>query len=279
MRVNVGDLVNEGEMMARLRNERESSGIDLAKAALAAAEAEMALLEAGAHPSEILAAEAALKVAEVESAYREREKERLTKLAAIRGVTGAQADEGANLAEITAEAVMKARAERDRLVNQTRQEEIAMQRAQITEAAAALALAQTRHAAMEIKAPCAGRVLEILKHSGDAVSLAMPETVILFAPEGPLEVRAEVDESFWGRISSGAPAKMTAANGEQAEGRVRLSKGIMGKKTVFSRAATERMDLRVFEVWIDLPTAPAWPVGMEVSVEIERTGKDGHETN
>ncbi len=273
MAVNVGDVVKEGETMTRLRSERESAEIAVAKAALDAAEAEMELLEAGAHPGDVLVAEAASRQAELESAFRNREKDRLSKLAAIRGVTGAQADEGAHFAQVTTEAATKARADRDRLMKQTRQEEIAMQRARISEAAARLTLAHSHLMTMEIKAPCAGRVVEILKHPGDAVSLAMPESVILFAPEGPLEVRAEVDESFWGQTSPGALAIMTAANGEQAEGRVRLSKGIMGKRTVFSRAATERMDLRIFEVWIDLPNAPDWPVGMEVSLEIERTGK------
>jgi len=42
----------------------------------------------------------------------------------------------------------------------------------------------------------------------------------------------------------------------------------MGKKSVFSRQATERMDLQIMEVRIELETSPSWPIGLEVDLEI-----------
>jgi hypothetical protein len=47
-----------------------------------------------------------------------------------------------------------------------------------------------------------------------------------------------------------------------------LIKALMGKKNVCARSATERMDLKIFETWIELAEGKHWPVGMEVTAEI-----------
>jgi HlyD family secretion protein len=42
----------------------------------------------------------------------------------------------------------------------------------------------------------------------------------------------------------------------------------MGKKTVFSRVATERKDLEVIQVLVDLDEPLAAPVGLQVDVQV-----------
>ena len=79
---------------------------------------------------------------------------------------------------------------------------------------------------------------------------------------------AEIDESFWGQYEKGDRVTIRTSGGQHTEGQVRLIKALMGKKNVFARSATERMDLKIFETWIELPEDKDWPVGMEVTVEI-----------
>ena len=54
-----------------------------------------------------------------------------------------------------------------------------------------------------------------------------------------------------------------------------LVKAIMGKKTVFTKSSTERKDVDVLQVLIDLPEGTTLPVGFEVDVRINRAvGRD-----
>jgi HlyD family secretion protein len=57
--------------------------------------------------------------------------------------------------------------------------------------------------------------------------------------------------------------------GERAvPGTVVLAKPVMGKKTVFSRAASERKDLEVIQVLVDLDEPLVAPVGIQVDVQV-----------
>jgi multidrug resistance efflux pump len=158
--------------------------------------------------------------------------------------------------------------ELDFLKRQTRNEELHLARAKVDEANGRVALASAHLSATAITAPTDGRVVEVLKHAGDGVSNTMPEPILLFVPEGPMEVRAEIDESFWGRFKTGDRVRIRTSFGQHTEGRVRVIKPLMGQKNVFARSATERMDLKIFETWIELSDVKNWPVGMEVRVEI-----------
>lgn len=57
-------------------------------------------------------------------------------------------------------------------------------------------------------------------------------------------------------------------HGRSFSGRVTEIKPVMGAKTVFSRSASERKDLTVMEVLIDLDESPPAPVGLQVDVRI-----------
>lgn len=85
-----------------------------------------------------------------------------------------------------------------------------------------------------------------------------------------LRVRAEVDETQALLVGEGAAAWIGGPNlhGREMEGRVAGVKPIMGPKTVFSRAAAERQDLEMRQVFIPLPAGTALPVGLKVDVRI-----------
>jgi HlyD family secretion protein len=55
---------------------------------------------------------------------------------------------------------------------------------------------------------------------------------------------------------------------ETFRGRVAFTKQIMGKKSVFTRAATERKDLDMLQIIIDLDEAFLAPVGLQVDIRV-----------
>ena len=55
----------------------------------------------------------------------------------------------------------------------------------------------------------------------------------------------------------------------EIHGTVATVKQMMGAKTVFSHASTERKDLDVRQVLIQLPAGKELPVGLQVDVKIE----------
>ena len=99
--------------------------------------------------------------------------------------------------------------------------------------------------------------------------MSLNEPVILFAPTGPTEVRAEVDEQFFSYLGVGNLVNIQTREGSgQLKGKIRQIKPVMGRKSVFSRQATERMDLQIMEVRIEFENPPSWPIGLEVDLEI-----------
>lgn len=265
--VKVGQRIGKGEVMARLHNDELSGRVDLAKRRLELAEAELALVEAGGHPDAIAAAVSSHQAASKEKSYRMLEMERLEGLS-DRSVSKVEVDAARHAAAQASTEETRAAAVLAALMNQTRSEDLQVAKARVAEASEALKLEMRIHDQGLLRAPAAGVILECFKQEGESYSSSMPEAVFLFSPDSPLEVRAEVDESFWSRIKEGAEVKVSAVGGSDTRGVVRTIKPVMGRKTVFSREETERIDLQVFEVWVEPSEPVKWPIGLEVEVLI-----------
>jgi HlyD family secretion protein len=136
-------------------------------------------------------------------------------------------------------------------------------------AAARLELSRARYEETLLRAPCDGQVLEVLKREGDAVRLIDAEPLLLFADLSRLRVRAEVEDRFLCRLRRGQQAVLYGRGlGRAVPGRVVHIKGVMGRKTVFSGASTERRDLDVVQVFVE-PSGPfSPPVGLRVDVRV-----------
>jgi HlyD family secretion protein len=264
----IGDRVKAGDIIARLKDEDQQARVRLAERRVAVARAELALLEAGAHPDDIAAAHAAREAAASEYQYRKAEAERYLQLADGRSVAESDLAEARYLKEMAVAEEKRSSASLEKLKNQTRAEDMEVARSRVAEAEHVLEMEKKLLAQRSIRAQMDGMILERFKEPGEAYTNLMPEAVVLFAPDGPMEVRAEVDETLWGTFQEGAATVITSPDGVVADGTVRLIKRAMGRKTVFSRIATEKMDLKVFEVWIEMKNDPGWPVGMEVDVRI-----------
>lgn len=143
--------------------------------------------------------------------------------------------------------------------------------AKVAQADARLDLARSKQTEMALYAPFDGVILEILHREGNAVHTAYPEPVIVFADISKLRVRAEIDETYALQLKPGqaAVAHTRDAGRKELTGILSLVKQVMGKKTVFSKMATERKDLDVLQVLIDLPEEKNLPIGLEVDVRVK----------
>ena len=99
-----------------------------------------------------------------------------------------------------------------------------------------------------------------------------PEAVILFGDISRLRVRAEIDERFVKDLRFGQRAEAYGRNllSKTYPGRVVDLEKIMGDKTVFTRASSERKDLNVLQVVIEMESGFSAPVGLQVDVRIHQ---------
>jgi multidrug resistance efflux pump len=267
--VQMGESVKEGAILAELDSDLEERELAGAISRQVSAVAELKRLRAGIHPDLVAAAEARLKVAGEEMEFRKSEATRFNSLALKRGVSQSETDEALHLAKAAEARWALAKADLDALRNQPRPEEVSLAEAAIKEADAEVALAQEQLERRTLNAPCDGRVLEAMKREGEAFSTLGQDVAVLFAPEGGLQVRVEIDELDAHRIHAGMKAVVSPKGGAtKADGVIVRIKPVMGRKTVFNRRATERMDLQVVEAWVELSDPTEWIMGMEVDVVI-----------
>ena len=144
-----------------------------------------------------------------------------------------------------------------------------MAQSQVELAAARLEWSKRQYEETQLRAPCDGQVLEVIKREGDAVRLVDAEPVLLFADLSRQWVRAEIEDRFVSRLCRGQRAVLYGRGlGTSVAGRVVLIKNMMGRKTVFSGASTERRDLEVVQVFVE-PSEPFFaPVGLRVDIKV-----------
>lgn len=252
----IGQAVQTGEVLMRLRDGAERAELAEAEAALALARAEQAQLLAGVNPARLRAAEAdvahAQKTFERQSALRR---------------TGTAPETDYDLAQT---ALRLREAERDALRESVREDDRAVAAARVRAAESRLARAQEQLEETVLRAPFDGTVLEILRREGEAAYGTMPEPVVLFADNSHLRVRAEVDEFSALKLKTGQAAeiKQRGAGSKTWRGKVTLVKTVMGRKTVFAQSATERRDLDVLQAFIELEPGTVLPLGLEVDVRV-----------
>ena len=267
--VRMGDFVQQGTALAELDFPLAERELARATARHASAVAELERLKAGIHPDLIAAAEARMKVAEEEMTHRKAEARRFHDLVGKRGVSEAEADQAAYESRAAEARWALAKSELEALKNQPRQEELELAEANLQVAGAEIEMAREHLERRTLRSPTHGTILEVMKREGEAFSTTAQNVAILFAPEGALQVRVEVDELDAHRISEGMKAVASIkGGGANASGTIQRIKPVMGRKTIFNRRATERMDLQIVEAWIKLNEQVDWTVGMEVDVVI-----------
>ncbi|HXG13016.1 MAG TPA: HlyD family efflux transporter periplasmic adaptor subunit [Gemmataceae bacterium] len=152
---------------------------------------------------------------------------------------------------------------------------VELARAEAEAAGAQVRLAQARQALDEcvLKAPSAGTVLRVLAAPGDVLGGQPGKAAVLFCPDGPRLIRAEVEQEFAGRLAVGQPALIEDDGGSAATWRgqvMRISDWYTQRRAVLQETSPLN-DVRTVECLIALDSGqPPLRIGQRVRVMINR---------
>jgi len=196
-----GQSVTAGQLVARLDDDEQKEELALRRAELAAVQAQLAELESGSRPQEIAAAAATQRSAEAE---RDRARLDFTRQQELLGkdAISTREFEAAQAQLKVAEARANEATERAKLIQAgPRAETIQQAHARADQAAAAVALAQTRLDNTRLFSPLTGVVLSHNVEPGEFVSAGTP--VMTVADTTHMWVRAYLNQTDLGRIKHG----------------------------------------------------------------------------
>ena len=207
---NIGDAVRKGELIAELDDRDLVARVAQAEAALAAAEARLALVHLGAREQEIAQARSAVVDAEATRALAEKQLERQAALFAEKLVPQSDVDLAVKNLD---SAAAKREAERERLSLVERKylpEDVAVVEAQASEARASLSLVRTQLSYARIAAPIDGVIASVSTQEGEAIAAGFQApTFVTLVDLDRLQADAFVDETDIGRIAPGQRAVLT----------------------------------------------------------------------
>jgi multidrug resistance efflux pump len=200
--VREGDHVTAGHQLLRLDDELLRLRVEEAEAALQAAELELTVArqEQEFYPlrkktQEALTAAATHRAAAARKLYEERVKSAMFTMVPAAELIAADA-EAKQLEQL-------AEAEKARLAELEKTDPgLRVQAADLKKTTAQIALRQAQRAVRDcvLRAPSNGTVLRVQTTVGEAVMPGGLQAPIVFQPDGPLVVRAEVEQEFLGRV-------------------------------------------------------------------------------
>jgi len=270
-RVRAGDVVRKGDLLCELDNSTQRADLELARKQLAQAQADAADINAGVNPYRLKVLEHTIDRLREKVRHAKADVARYEQLVDKGGVSKQEYDSARTCRTQAEIELRETEAELHHLRNYVTPEKKALMAAKIEHATANVHVADERLQETRITAPFDGTVLKLLKREGEAVSTFVPETVLLFGDLSRLRIRAEIDERFVKELHVGQPAEAYGRNllGKTYPGRVVEVERIMGDKTVFTRASSERKDLHVLQVVIEMDSGFSAPVGLQVDVRIQ----------
>ncbi len=162
--------------------------------------------------------------------------------------------------------------ERARYAYQTAEARVATMQAEFDATKAALELRKTQLELLTIRAPRAGRILQVNTRAGEFASVSANEPLILLGKVDDLQLRAEVDEDSASRVRPGtrAVAYLKGRLDEPIDLRfVRIEPYVVPKKSLTGESS-ERVDTRVLQIIFrfDRPERPVY-VGQQMDVFID----------
>jgi HlyD family secretion protein len=276
-RAKAGQHVRAGDVLMVLNDAAERKALAVAEQELELAKASRDNVLAGVDKFEIAAAEDALDIAKQKLNLAEKEYRRIDALTEKSVTTKSEQDQSTTKYKQARAEFRQAEAQLQHL-----RHFVTPERQLIAERRVSLASARRDQAAqaltdMKLVAPVNGTILEVLKREGEAVSAVSHDPVIVFGDLSHLRVRAEIDERFVRIVKPGQAATVfgRTLNDQKYQGKVVFVKDLMGKRTVFTRSSTERKDLDVVQVFIEMGDDFTAPVGLRVDVAIDV----GHDPN
>ena len=235
-----GDPVKKGQLLATLDTVRLENNVKLQLAQLAAQQQQVARLEAGSRPEEILKAEADVDAAFIAADNARQTYLRQKDLVARHFVAQQQADDALAAAD-AAQARYESLRETLKLVRiGPRKEDIAAAKAMLRASQAALDVARKALADASLYAPENGIIQERILEPGDMASPQL--AVYTLALTDPVWVRAYVQGPDMGRIYNGMRAEVTTDS--YPGKRYRAWLGYISPSAEFTPKAVETTEVR-----------------------------------
>ena len=272
--VQEGQFVQEGDLIARLDGKDYVQQVSIDEAALASREAELDLALAGSRTQEIKAAEQAVLDAQADMELKKIEYQRNQALYERNAGVSAEARDVAATNLKRAQATYeRARQTYDELLEGTRKEQIAINRANVNTARQSLGLSRIRLEYTSLFAPKTGVVTVRQAELGEVMQPGAP--VVTIADVDHLWLRGYVSETDLGRVRWGQPAavKTDTYPGKKYKGRVSFISSVAEFTPKSVETHKERVTL-VYRIKIDLdnPNHELKP-GMPADAEIDVAGR------
>ncbi len=215
--VEKGDMVKEGQVLVRLDASEYLAQLNQAKSNRGALEAKLKALEAGSRPQEILAAQAGVEQAQADAKNAELTLNRTRDLFHQKIVAQAQLDNAQAQFDMAKARLSNARENFNLVKIGPRIEDINYGRAQVEQARASVAYAQTLYDATLIKAPVTGTVLERNIELGELVSNmslggtgGVKTSVVSLADLNDQQVELDINQNDFPKISPHQNCAVTA---------------------------------------------------------------------
>ncbi len=273
MHVKVGDAAKAGDPLFELDSRDMAADLAVRESMLKVAQDQLARLEAGTRPEVIPPARA--RVSEAESSLADAQSQ-LTMIENVNtpgAVSAEQLSQRRFAVKVSQAKLDQAKADLALLDAGSWGADIAVARAQVEQAKAQADATRTEIERRTIRAPIAGKILQVNLRLGEfaqAGSLVTP--LMLMGRVEPLNVRIDVDENDAWRVSPGAKATAFLRGNKDISMPltfVRFEPYVVPKKSL-TGDATERVDTRVLQVIYrcDPLKKPVF-VGQQVDVYIE----------
>jgi len=266
VRVEEGDTVARGQVIAVVANDEYRARVVSAEATLRLREADARRIHNGARSQERRDAEAALHeaaaVLDNATADVSRKRELFTETVISRAELDA-AEQQLGVARAKADSAR----ERLSLVDEgAREEDRDHADADVALARAAVAEAQALLEKTYIRSPIDGTVFRKFRRAGESVSTQFDSPVVTLADRSRIRVRVDVDEADVARLHVGQPAYVTAdAFGDRRfTGHIVRVGQMLGRKNVRTDEPTERVDTKILETLVELDAARELPLGLRV---------------
>ncbi|MBX3415942.1 MAG: HlyD family efflux transporter periplasmic adaptor subunit [Pirellulales bacterium] len=268
--VEVGQEIRKGDVLAVLIDHDDAAAVAEAEQQVVLAAAQREQLLAGMHVEQVNAARRNVEIMEERLQFATKQQARILALTARGVTTDAERDQTATEVQQARKSLEQAKAELALLERHVRAVDRDVADAEVRLAEARVETARQRLANTIMLSPLDGIVLEVFKREGEGARVLDRDPVMIVADKSRLRVRAEIDERFVHRLAAGQSARLygRGLGDVRYPGTVSLVKRLMGKKTVFNNEASERKDLDVLQVLIDLPDDFQAPFGLQVDVDI-----------
>lgn len=280
VRVEEGDRVQRGQVLAEIENDDYRARVAAAEADLMQREAELRRTVNGARGQERREAEAFVQAAQAVLDNSKREAERRRGLADRNVISRDEADRYERQYQV-ARAQYEQASQHFSLVDaEAREEDRAHAEAAVGTARAQLAEARAYLEKSYIRAPIGGVILRKLRHNGESVSTQFDSPVITMADDSILRVRLDVDESDVSKLQVGQKAYVTAETygTHRFTGRVIRVGKILGKKNIRTDEPSEHVDTKILETLLELDPGQQLPLGLRVDAFLG-SGEEGRGRN